>query len=207
MSASLAPARLALIAVSAPGRVVSRYDFSASDQIVDRAAWRAAASAPARPAFGRWQEPQRRCLGNLSAMLGQRADRRVSSLRLAGSAGEMLRQLVEVLILQVLDDRRHRLDLAHALAHQEKLVEDEERRLAGERWNFLHLGVAVLAVAGAAELDLLGKRLRPAPARDRRARTGRKRPPARRPAAATILRTCVLTPPCLSVALRVFASP
>src|SRR4051812_6380726 len=70
--------------------------------------------------------------------------------------GKVLRQVGQVVVLQVLDNRRHRLDLAHALAHQKKLVEDEERRLAGERWNLLDLGVAVVAVAGAAKLNLFG---------------------------------------------------
>jgi hypothetical protein len=51
----------------------------------------------------------------------------------------VLRQVVQIVILQILDDRRHRLDLAHALAHQEKLIEGEERGLACERWNFLEL--------------------------------------------------------------------
>jgi hypothetical protein len=61
---------------------------------------------------------------------------------------------------RVLDEWDHRLDLAHAFAHQEQLVEDEEFRLAGQRRNVLHAGVAVLAVAAAALFDALGQGLR-----------------------------------------------
>src|SRR3954451_20539921 len=94
--------------------------------------------------------------GDFGAMLDERRiDRFVAAL--GRELGEMLRQVRQVLVLEVLDDRRHRLDLAHPLAHEEELVEDKERGLARERWNFLDLGVAVLAVAGRAKLKLLGK--------------------------------------------------
>src|ERR1700745_4369788 len=71
----------------------------------------------------------------------------------------MLRQSVEVLVLQVLYDRSHCLDLANAFTHQKKLVEDEESWLAGERGKLLHLGVAILAMAGVAKLDFLSQSL------------------------------------------------
>src|SRR4051794_13959059 len=95
--------------------------------------------------------------GNLRASLGLRRIERLAAA-LGRQRREMLGQDVEVIVVQVLDDRRHRLDLAHALPHQEKLVEDEERRLAGQRGNVLDLGVAVLAVTGRAKLELLGER-------------------------------------------------
>ena len=60
----------------------------------------------------------------------------------------MLRQAVKIFVFEVLDDRGHGLDLAHALTHEEELVENEECRLARQRRNFLDLRVGVLAVAG-----------------------------------------------------------
>ena len=64
----------------------------------------------------------------------------------------------DLVVGQALDERRHRLDRAHPFAHQDQLVLNEEIRLAGERRDLLHAGVAVLAMAAGALLDALGER-------------------------------------------------
>ena len=145
-----------------------------------RAAWPAAASAPVRPgpadgmtrsaAAAASSPPRLTSAGSIG-----------SSLAFGGKPGEMLRERVDIVILQVLDERHHRLDPAHAFAHQEQLIQHEEFRLAGERGDVLHARVAVLAMAAAAELDPLGERhaLRPVPAPAQK--QGGRQPEGQRP--------------------------
>jgi hypothetical protein len=75
-----------------------------------------------------------------------------SSLRLGSSLAKCCDRVFRVVVLRVLDDRRHRFDLAHPVAHQKKLIEDEKRGLARERRNLLDLGIVVIAVADRAKL-------------------------------------------------------
>jgi hypothetical protein len=70
------------------------------------------------------------------------------------------RQCQDVVIRQVLGEWRHHLRLAQALAKQNELIGEKQLRLPGERGHLLHLGVAVLAVAGAAQLQPLLRHLR-----------------------------------------------
>ena len=93
--------------------------------------------------------PQRRPSASSAPRGHERADRRARSLGSGGSLAIVRGQRDDVVVLQSLDERRHDLGLAHALAHQDELVGQEQLGLAGERGRLLHLGVAVLAVAGA----------------------------------------------------------
>jgi hypothetical protein len=64
----------------------------------------------------------------------------------------------DVVVGKVLHERRHQRHRPHALAHQHQRVEQEELRLAGQRRVFLHRRIAVITVAGLAELQLIGHR-------------------------------------------------
>jgi hypothetical protein len=70
----------------------------------------------------------------------------------------VLRQRIDFVVLEVLDEGHHHLDPAHAFPHQEQLVQDEKLRLTRQGGDVLHARVAILAVATAAELDPVGER-------------------------------------------------
>src|SRR5262249_32249746 len=100
--------------------------------------------------------PRRR---KLVATLHQRLIDRLAA-RLCGQRGVVLRQRLQIIVLEVLHQCRHRLDLAHAFAHQEQLVDDEELRLSCQRWNIRHARIAVLAVTDRALFGTVGHALR-----------------------------------------------
>src|SRR5262249_41355215 len=78
--------------------------------------------------------------------------------RLRHQRGVVLRQRLQLVVLEILDQRRHGVDLAHAFAHQEQLVDNEKLGLSGKRRQVSHLRIAVLAVTGGTLLDALAHR-------------------------------------------------